>query len=189
MTVTDAPAIGQRERLPMLDVLRFFAALSVVFYHMTYRLNESALFTWLQPFTKFGYLGVDVFFIISGFVILWSAVGRSVPDYLISRVARLYPSFWVAILVTSATMLVIRPERLQPLWAIAANFTMLPGYIVGNHYVDGVYWTLAVELKFYFLILLALLFRQIEHIESWLRGWLVLLRPATCRRCLMPCNR
>jgi len=138
----------------MLDVLRFFAALSVVFYHMTYRLNESALFTWLQPFTKFGYLGVDVFFIISGFVILWSAVGRSVPDYLISRVARLYPSFWVAILVTSATMLVIRPERLQPLWAIAANFTMLPGYIVGNHYVDGVYWTLAVELKFYFLILL-----------------------------------
>jgi len=184
MSVTDAPAIGQRERLPMLDVLRFFAALSVVFYHMTYRPDESALFTWLQPFTKFGYLGVDVFFIISGFVILWSAAGRSVPDYLISRVARLYPSFWVAILVTSVTMLALRPERLRSLWAIVANFTMLPGYIVGDQFVDGVYWTLAIELKFYFLIFLALLFRQIEHIQRWLWGWLVIT--AACYLPQMP---
>lgn len=185
MTASGAPAIGQRERLPMLDLLRFFAALSVVFYHLTYRPNEPALFTWLQPFTKFGYLGVDVFFIISGFVILWSALGRSVPQYLISRVSRLYPSFWVAILVTSATLLVLRPDRLQPLWAIAVNFTMMPSYFGGpDHYVDSVYWTLAIELKFYFLVLLVLLFRQSAHIERWAWVWLVVT--AACYLPQMP---
>ena len=163
----------QHDRLPVLDVLRFIAALSVVIYHMTFRPQESALFGGLQAVSKYGYLGVDLFFIISGFVILWSAMGRTVPAYLISRVARLFPSFWVAILVTSATMLALRPERLQPLRDITVNFTMVPGYL-GASYVDGVYWTLAIELKFYFLVLLCLVFRQTARVQTWLWVWLAL---------------
>ena len=159
-----APTSAPRERLPILDVMRFVAASGVVTYHMTYRPQESALFGSLQAVTKYGYLGVDLFFIISGFVILWSATGRSVADYLISRVARLYPSFWVAILVTSAALLLLRPERLPSPRTIVANLSMLPGYF-GAGYVDGVYWTLAVELKFYLLVLLCLVFRQMARVE------------------------
>jgi peptidoglycan/LPS O-acetylase OafA/YrhL len=175
VTLPRAGTSRQAERLPILDALRFFAAVSVVVYHMTYRPTERDLFPMLQPFTKFGYLGVDLFFIISGFVIHWSARGRSPMDYVFSRDARLYPSFWIAVIVTSLTMLAIRPQRLQPLWAIGANLTMLPGYFgAESNQVDGVYWTLAIELKFYLLVLAALLFRQIERVERWVWVWLAL---------------
>jgi peptidoglycan/LPS O-acetylase OafA/YrhL len=171
ISITPASKGAVPMRLPTLDLLRFFAALSVVLYHFTYRPTEPGLFTWLQPFTKFGYLGVDVFFIVSGFVILMSATGRSVSEYLISRGSRLYPSFWTAILVTTAVLLLLRPDHVRPLRDIALNFTMVPGYL-GAAYVDDVYWTLAIELKFYFLILLALLFRA--NMERWAWAWLLL---------------
>lgn len=157
-------------RLPALDLLRFFAALSVVFYHFTYRPNE-AVFSWLQPITKYGYLGVDVFFIISGFVILMSATGKSVPSYLISRFSRLYPTFWVAIVVTTSVLILLRPAHVQSWQDVLLNFTMVPGYL-GAGFVDGVYWTLAIELKFYFFVLLMLLFKG--NAERWLWGWLIL---------------
>ena len=175
MNASTPPATSQalHERLPMLDLMRFIAASAVVIYHMTYRPAEPHLFGSLQGLTKYGYLGVNLFFVISGFVILWSATGRTVPDYLISRIARLYPSFWVGILVTSATMFALRPERLQTLETIVANFTMVPGYL-GAGYVDGVYWTLAIELKFYVLVLICLLLRQMNRIELWLWVWLLL---------------
>mgnify|MGYP001576560831 CR=1 FL=1 len=64
-------------RLYHLDLIRFIAALYVVFYHLCYRGfakdNLSILqFSPLENFAKYGYLGVDLFFIISGFVIIMS---------------------------------------------------------------------------------------------------------------------
>jgi peptidoglycan/LPS O-acetylase OafA/YrhL len=165
--------VAPHERLVTLDLLRFIAAMSVVIYHMTYIPNQSQMFGSLQTVSEFGYLGVDLFFVISGFVILWSANGRTVSEYLISRVTRLYPSYWASILLTTATLYLLRPEHVQSLWAVVANFTMLPGYLKAD-YVDGVYWTLAIELKFYFLVLLCLLFGQMRRIEFLLWIWLAL---------------
>ena len=70
------------ERLQILDLLRFLAAMSVVFYHMTYRPaflggDPSSHFPVVQAISRFGFLGVELFFLISGFVILWSASGRT----------------------------------------------------------------------------------------------------------------
>jgi peptidoglycan/LPS O-acetylase OafA/YrhL len=155
---------GDSVRIPELDLFRFIAASAVVFYHFT--------------LAKFGYLGVDLFFLISGFVIAWSARGRSPGRFVISRFTRLYPMFWASLAVTlvfiallDATQPVLNPK------VIAANATMLPDYL-GVPHVDGVYWTLAVEMKFYFLVFVLLLARQIERLEVWLYIWISALMAA-----------
>lgn len=75
-------------RLIGLDLVRFFAAMSVVLYHYTAR-HGSTSFETLSVFTKFGYLGVPLFFMISGYVISLSAANRTASEFLISRFIRL----------------------------------------------------------------------------------------------------
>lgn len=152
----------QRTRIQELDALRLIAAIAVVFYHLTYYKNSS-LFPEVDWLTRYGYLGVELFFMISGFVILWSTQGRTAWQFGVSRFARLYPLFWIAMLLTS---LVVTVTPMQ----FIANATMIAGYL-GQEYIDGVYWTLQVELKFYVLIGLLLLFKQGQRLEAWIAGW------------------
>jgi peptidoglycan/LPS O-acetylase OafA/YrhL len=163
-------------RIPELDLLRFFAAASVMIYHYTYRpvinglVDENAF--WPLPFaTRFGYLGVTLFFMISGFVILWSSQERSAGEFVIARIARLFPSFWICVLIT--TLVVNAVGGLEPISprTIALNLTMVPGRL-GAPYVDGVYWTLLVELKFYVLIYFVLVTGTMARVEAWLAVWL-----------------
>lgn len=152
-------------RVTELDILRFAAALAVVFYHLTYN-------TVLHPVTRFGYLGVDFFFMISGFVILWSAHGRTPTEFAISRFARLYPAYWLCLFITIGATWVF--ERTLPtVDQVAANMTMVAGYL-GKPFIDAVYWTLAVELKFYFLVFWVLVFRRMESVEKLVYFWIIL---------------
>ena len=167
-------------RIPELDLLRFVAASCVLLYHYTYRpaiggiASESA-FGALQSVTRFGYLGVTLFFIISGFVILWTAHGRAPLQFATSRFVRLYPSFWLAVLLTFGFTVALAPPARWPGYVtLLGNLSMLPGYL-GMDFIDGVYWTLAVELKFYFLILVLIALRQIDRVGWWLAGWLAAL--------------
>jgi peptidoglycan/LPS O-acetylase OafA/YrhL len=163
-------------RIPELDLLRFLAAASVVIYHYTYQpvlhgvINDNAF--WPLPVaSRFGYLGVTLFFMISGFVILWSSQARSSGEFVISRIARLFPSFWICVFVTTFVVSAAGgPESLSPR-TVALNMTMVPGRF-GVPYVDGVYWTLLVELKFYILIFLILVTGTMKRIEMWLAIWL-----------------
>jgi peptidoglycan/LPS O-acetylase OafA/YrhL len=160
------PAAGAspaRPRLALLDGLRLLAALSVVLFHWTAwhhgnwgRHGEPAAeaWPWLSQVTSVGALGVQLFFIISGFVILLSCFGKSPARFIGSRVGRLYPAYWVAVLATSALIFLIWPEvgaQRSPtdIWA---NLTMFQGGLGVGH-IDGVYWTLWVEMKFYLWIL------------------------------------
>jgi peptidoglycan/LPS O-acetylase OafA/YrhL len=185
MAATGAAATGsavKSERVTPLDALRFIAAASVMLYHYTYFYATDGDPT-LSPFERFsrhGYLGVNVFFMISGFVILWSASGRSAVLFARARVLRLFPEFWIAVLI-SATVFYLRPggwgDDLS-LDVVARNLTMIPGYL-GAPYVDDVYWTLGVEIKFYVLLFLLILAGQLPHIERWLYGWLIGVAVAT----------
>ena len=161
-----------KKRVFELDVLRFLAAVAVVFYHLTYRrIDGKSLFENLDAITRFGYLGVNLFFMISGFVILWTAIGRTPTQFVISRFSRLYPIFWISIAITvlGLTLLTDRSFRIE---SILANMTMVAGYL-NQPFIDGVYWTLQVELKFYFLIFILLLFKQIGNIDYWLIAWTI----------------
>lgn len=156
-------------RLQALDLIRFIAALAVVFYH--YLAQPDSSFPQLAAIAQFGYLGVPLFFMISGFVIAASAEQRSPLQFVISRAARLYPAYWLAVLFTSAALWLLgstTPSALQ----ILANLTMLNDYI-GVANIDGVYWTLQVELKFYACVFLLIAFRLLHLYHFWLPIWVL----------------
>lgn len=146
-------------RLTLLDGLRFLAALAVVGYHFTaiktpvWGTPTIAAFPELHRVTRYGYLGVDLFFFISGFVILMTAWGRELPAYVGSRVARLFPGYWAGVLLTGGLLLAVSNVSGKDVTIpqVITNLTMLHEPNGVNH-VDGVYWTLWVEMRFYLLV-------------------------------------
>lgn len=149
-----------RPRLLLLDCLRLVAALAVVSYHYTavfgslfWGVPSLEVFPKLSGITAYGALGVQLFFIISGFVILMSAYGRTIGQFASSRISRLFPAYWAAVILAALLLLVItRGEMNKVTWTDAlVNMTMLQQSI-GVKSLDGVFWTLWVELLFYVAI-------------------------------------
>lgn len=153
----------------MLDLLRFLAALAVVLYHYTARnhsqwgVSPAEAFPVLSRFTAYGFLGVPLFFVISGFVIFMSAEGRTVGQFVAARVARLYPAYWVAVIATSVLVTFIAPHFEMGVSGsqFLVNLTMMQEAFGVDH-VDGVYWTLWVEMLFYIMIALLIRIRMTE---------------------------
>ncbi|WP_329381266.1 acyltransferase [Streptomyces sp. NBC_01351] len=164
---SSAPAPGARRsapRLYVLDGLRLIAALGVLAFHWTasadaadaYGKAPSQFMPGISSVTSFGWLGVQLFFIISGFVICMSCWGRKPGDFFVSRVIRIYPGYWAAVLLTTA-VLVLVPHLGRPgaregvdIKMVLANLTMFETQL-GFRRMDGVYWTLWAELQFYLL--------------------------------------
>lgn len=154
MTSTDSLP---RRRLNGLDGLRFVAAAAVVGYHYTgvgttyWGAVPSHVFPSLNHLTRYGYLGVELFFVVSGFVILMTAYGRPIEKFTASRIARLFPAYWAAVVLTVGLHLLwrggIRTSSLESL----VNLTMVQGGF-NIQDVQGAFWTLWIELKFYLLI-------------------------------------
>jgi peptidoglycan/LPS O-acetylase OafA/YrhL len=145
-------------RMLELDALRGLAALSVVLFHYTTHFERTyghSAPLWAQ--VPFGKYGVQLFFAISGFVILTSLerVERA-RDFLWGRVARLYPAYWagVALTFTAVSVLGLAGREFGVRTALI-NLTMFQEFFRVAH-VDGVYWTLTVELSFYALVLVLL---------------------------------
>lgn len=137
------------------------AALAVLLFHYTARDHgrwgeqlPAEVFPELSQVTRYGYLGVSLFFVISGFVILMSVWGRTPAQFLASRISRLYPAYWVAVLLTASLRAVWPAFGTVPLSDTLINLTMFQAAFGVGH-VDGVYWTLWVELQFYLLMILA----------------------------------
>ncbi|MDP4503771.1 acyltransferase family protein [Nonomuraea turcica] len=166
-------------RIHKLDALRLVAAVSVVLFHYTFSGWADGTTTVAYPemgsWTRYGYLGVDLFFMISGFVVLMSAWGATPRRFVVSRVARLYPAYWLAIAVT-ALVTVTLGRDLFPISAgqVLANLTMFQA-VADVPNVDVVYWTLWAEMRFYVLIL-ALTWIGItrSRVMAVLWGWLAL---------------
>jgi peptidoglycan/LPS O-acetylase OafA/YrhL len=151
-------------RLRAVDGLRLVAALLVALYH--YLAVDAAEPAWGQSagsvfpqadfIAPYGWLGVEAFFIISGFVICMSCWGRTVGQFFRSRVVRLYPAYWAAVLLTF-TVISITPVVTPPptFGEAAVNLTMFQGPLSVD-LVDGVYWTLWAEMRFYLLFALVM---------------------------------
>jgi len=144
------------KRLIALDGLRLFAAIFVVFYHYTARKGPvwdgSVVWPHLGAISQYGYLGVNLFFLISGFVILMTAWRQDIKGYVASRVSRLFPAYWFCVAATTVLLLVIWQGKSKlSIWDAITNLTMAQEAF-GMDHVDGVYWTLWAELRFYFLI-------------------------------------
>ncbi|WP_280887503.1 acyltransferase [Streptomyces sp. LBL] len=162
---TPLPAAPKRResRLRALDGLRLIAALMVAVYHYAGREGDvtrawggspKEQFPTLHLFATYGCLGVQVFFVISGFVICMSGWGRSLKAFFASRVSRLMPAYWAAVLLVTAVFALpmVTYKALSPSDTLV-NLTMLQ-YPLGVDRVLGVCWTLWAEVRFYALFAL-----------------------------------
>lgn len=173
------------KRLELLDYGRFFAAAIVVFFHYTFngiaggKIASIEHVPWVIASTKYGYLGVPLFFMISGYVIFFSARNGTAAKFAVSRAVRLYPAYWFAVLFTSffawlwgAGFMSVSAGQ------VIANLSMLQS-LLGFPHVDNVYWTLMYEIIFYggvLFLLLCGLQRQLNNIFiSWPALFLVAL--------------
>ncbi|TYK43742.1 acyltransferase family protein [Actinomadura decatromicini] len=169
-------------RLREIDLLRFVAALLVMIHHYVGRLGGWGVqnhhnMPGIAQIAHFGNLGVDLFFLISGFVILMSAWGRGVGDFAVSRVVRIFPGYWFGVTLAVVAFLAIGQTPWaghNPIAVYLPNMTMFQMGIGVNH-MEVVYWTLWVELHFYVLISL-LVWRGItyERCLAFMVLWIVL---------------
>ncbi|MFF5566737.1 acyltransferase family protein [Streptomyces sp. NPDC012623] len=156
---------GAGRRLYAIDGIRLLAALMVAAHHYagTRRVDRPGNLVWDRPVSdlmptvfrlaSYGWIGVEIFFVISGFVICMSCWGRTPRQFFVSRVIRLYPAYWFAVAFTTAVLIALpgvwdRPRTRD----VLLNLTMLQAGS-GVAHIDGVYWTLWSELRFYLLFL------------------------------------
>lgn len=145
-------------RLLNLDALRGIAAFLVVWQHSSELFvrnpdiaQRGTLLADIAATVDFGRIGVICFFLISGFVIPYSLSGprASVGRFAIRRVFRLYPVYWTSIILAVVCAAALNNQHF-PTATIVANTTMLQG-LFGFENIQGLYWTLTIELIFYCL--------------------------------------
>jgi peptidoglycan/LPS O-acetylase OafA/YrhL len=123
----------------------------------------------------YGNLGVEIFFVISGFVICMSCWGRTLGDFFRSRVTRLYPAYWAALVIVTGSFVVYpvvdRPESVVD---FLVNLTMLQKP-AGSPRILGVCWTLWAEARFYLLFALFVVWKGASYrrIVMFCCGWTV----------------
>jgi peptidoglycan/LPS O-acetylase OafA/YrhL len=161
--------------LPSLDMLRGVAALAVVMFHIAGEGFQQQLGVIpVGNAFRFGYAGLDLFFVLSGFIIFYvhgREIGR--PDRLASyvwkRFSRIYPMYWIATL-TYIAMALARHVDIEPHRAIA-SLLLIPDV----RPIIAVAWTLSHEVLFYGVFALLLWAPKLGAVVAavWLAGSLV----------------
>jgi peptidoglycan/LPS O-acetylase OafA/YrhL len=144
-----------------INGFRGFAAIFVLLFHYTFLLNPNLKFGFLF---HYGYMGVSLFFIISGFLITDSIYSNSSKSFVIKRIFRLYPVYWISIFLTIITYYISSqfPSYLD-IKVVVFNLSMFQRFF-GVKDIDGAYWTLAVELIFYFILILIKYFNRLNNL-------------------------
>ncbi len=176
-----------RKRIQSLDALRGLAALSVCWFHLVH-FNPWIHDGLLRTSGSYGYLGVEVFFVISGFIIPYSLHRsnykiRSYGTFLLKRLARLNPPYYVCIILAVALGLIsnhIPGFKGEPFQLSARQLLLNLTYsvdIFGGNWLNYVFWTLAVEIQFYLIV--GLIYPLISNPSLVVRS-IIFLLVATC---------
>jgi len=161
----------------ILDPLRFAAALGVAVFHLTFwswawsstgvapglehYVAADVQFESAAPFTWFGWVGVEIFFVISGFVIANSATRCSATEFLLGRALRLYPAVWVCSTSTLMVLLIFAGGSASEFIVPYLRAMLLIPKGLNGQWIDCIYWTLAAEMAFYALVFCTLLTKKI----------------------------
>lgn len=151
-----------RERIVFLDYLRIFAFASVLVGHKFYldlvslslqpslNVPVKILIQAMLPFCERGGAGVVVFFLVSGYIITSNINQNSSSHFLIKRFFRIYPLYWCAVFIQWCLLF---KQRSHPSVVTLLKQLSLFGDFWGTPYsLNGVEWTLRVEIIFYLLI-------------------------------------
>jgi peptidoglycan/LPS O-acetylase OafA/YrhL len=150
------PSTVSNQRIDIVNALRALAAMCVAWGHFCGGQGR-----WLNWSGRYGYLGVYIFFVISGFIIPYSLhrsgyMLRNFGRFIVKRAVRLYPPYLISIPVTLlGANLVLRP--LMPAGMIHAGGRQLLYHLLflndllGVPWLNVVYWTLAIEWQWYLL--------------------------------------
>lgn len=176
------PNIG---RLDHVDGLRAIAILWVAVYHFAYFWTPAGLGTNLTPYgaaladiplAAEGYLGVYLFFIVSGFVISMSLQrSAAIGQFAINRAIRLWPTLIICGTLTYGVTLAFGPAELtRSLLEFLISLTFFPpphfGKIIGvadMEWLDGAYWSLWTEVRFYIIAALLFFAAKTRFLMSW----------------------
>ena len=170
-------------RIQWLDALRGLAITLVILFHFTVRFGRKYGADWIHsgPLfeVKFGWVGVYLFFMISGFIIYLTIQKKNgLTDFLIARLSRLMPPYWTAILL----ILLLEPLHAE-LYHLAnrnqvtesvLNMLMIPD-LFKVRYLDGAFWSLFVEVKFYILFGLLWKWVNLKNHRNYFLSFLVLI--------------
>lgn len=132
-----------------LDLLRFLAALMVAVYHLAFWRNGGGTLPGhpgVADFTWFGWVGVEIFFVISGFVISYTTSGATPFSFFRSRVMRLFPGIFIAATLAAAFLIYAGKAPVATIVDTYARTLVLWPY---GPWLDIVYWTLGIEIVFY----------------------------------------
>ncbi|MEI8135324.1 MAG: acyltransferase [bacterium] len=181
-SVSSPPVAGPKLRLDSIDIFRGLAALSVALYHIwghdgAYAFPSNGLvpqsthielFTYLISPLRWGYLGVSLFLVLSGFCIHLPYARKKYAQgnytfeakpFFSRRIRRLYPAYFVAVIGTAAIIKLVSfyPQfhveehfGIPTMWDVASHLTMLHGFIDSQFYsIASVFWSLSLEFQLY----------------------------------------
>lgn len=138
-----------------LDLVRFSAAVMVMVFHLAFWRNGVGPIRTgfdVTPYSWFGWVGVQIFFVLSGYVIAFSAKNTNSINFLRSRFLRLAPCIWISATLTLIFLLLGGAERSDLVIRYVKTLFLYP---MGGQ-LDIVYWTLTIEVVFYALVYLIL---------------------------------
>lgn len=158
-----------------VDLLRFLAAVLVMLFHYGYwawaypkGLTSRAAGTLdaqeaIGALTSFGWVGVQIFFVISGFIIVFSAEKSTPSLFAAARVKRLVPAVWICAPISAAVLMLL---DLSSGWKTAIRLANSMAFYPARPWVDIVYWTLGIEIVFYAIVWLLLATRRFHWLEA-----------------------
>jgi len=159
-----------------LTFIRLIAALAVIYGHMPV-IVAGMPEDWVAITTRHAYIGsiaLDLFFLISGFLVTASILNKGVKNYVVSRVLRIYPALWVNLILVTfvlgslvTTLPLIEYLTNGDVWTYFKGLALtyqggffLPGVFTQNHNqaVNGSIWSVVIEVWLYIIVLFVYLF-------------------------------
>ncbi|MET0320685.1 MAG: acyltransferase family protein, partial [Duganella sp.] len=159
-----------------IDALRFAAAMIVVWFHFAYLMgalpegsaaNASRhllAFPELYDWSYFGWVGVEIFFVISGFVIAFSAEKATSFSFFAGRVVRLGPGVWICSTITLLTVLALGNADTTQLFR---GYRHSMGFFPWGPWIDGAFWTLILEISFYLCVFVIVSVKRFDVIGTF----------------------
>ena len=170
----------QQKSLQLIQMLRGVASILVVLLHISVNSQEILGYPFLGNVFLFGGSGVDIFFVLSGFIITYSnfkyiAKPAGIGKFLKRRFVRIFPIYWIIITVFLMLQLALpafyKTHFDTGIGNLLQTYLLLPGHIMLN----GVSWSLTNELFFYLLFTLALVIPNKKYSLYLLIGYFIFL--------------